>query len=55
MPIAVVITLMGIMIAVAKNRQSLGMREYFIIFLVTVLQVGFLVYIFFTLEQPPAY
>jgi hypothetical protein len=55
MTIAVVITLMGIMIAIAKNRQSIGMKEYFIIFLITVIQVTFLVYIFFTMEQPPVY
>jgi hypothetical protein len=55
MTIFVVILLMASGILIGKWSKSLGMKQYMIIFIITVLQVAFFIFVFYTMEQPPAY
>lgn len=55
MTILVVVGMMSILIYFGKRRQTLGSKEYLIIFLVTLAQVLYFAYIFWTMEQPPLY
>jgi hypothetical protein len=51
--IGYLVVLMIVVIAIAKNREEMGTREYLIIFLVTVAQVALVVYFLYTVERPP--
>lgn len=55
MTIVSVILLMVLLIAVAQRTQHLGLKQYLIIILITLIQVGIFVFFMFTMEQPPTY
>ncbi|HXX62982.1 MAG TPA: hypothetical protein VEO56_04215 [Bacteroidota bacterium] len=51
--IVVLIFLMIGLIVLSKQSQKMGVREYLIIFLVTVAQVALVILYLFTVERPP--
>jgi hypothetical protein len=51
--IVVLIFLMIGLIAISKQSEKMGMREYLVIFLVTVAQLVLVVLYLFTVERPP--
>jgi hypothetical protein len=55
MTILIVTGMMSLLILVGKRRKTLGFKEYAIVFLVTLAQVLYFVYVFLTMEQPPRY
>lgn len=55
MTIFVVILLMATGIFIGKRSTRMGLREYMILFIITVIQTAFFIYIFFTMEQPPGF
>jgi hypothetical protein len=55
MTIFVVILLMVSGIVFSKRSTHMGAREYMIILLITLMQVAFFIFVFYTMEQPPGY
>jgi hypothetical protein len=55
MTILMIIGMMAVLIVVGKRRKTFGFTEYSIVFLITLAQVLYFVFIFLTMEQPPRY
>ena len=55
MPILVAVSMMSILIFIGKRQQAFPAKEYFFVFLVTLAQVLYFAFIFWTMEQPPLY
>ena len=55
MTIFVVILLTASCIFIGKRSTGMGMKEYMIIFIITVLQVAYFIAVFYTMEQPAGF
>jgi hypothetical protein len=55
MPLGAAIFLMILVIAIGKRSKELGYRQYLVIILITLAQVGILVFFMYTIEKPPLF
>ena len=55
MPIVSVILLMILLIGIGRHSKELGFRQYFVIFIITLVQVGIFAFYMVTIEKPPLF
>jgi hypothetical protein len=55
MTILIITGMMAILIILGSRRKHFGAKEYGLVFLVTLLQILYFVYVLLTMEQPPRY
>jgi len=55
MTILIITGMMSILIVLGSRRKNFGLKEYGLVFLVTLVQLLYFVYVLLTMEQPPRY